>query len=262
MNNSYESSQYSYSGLCIANDDQHWVVTLSLNESIRLMRKHFQNVHNKLPFTMEDYVYFTRHDPGLFILHLKFYHMSNNKKIQSLFWHYFNATLKIKLRQIVGNRQSDLVNSFQSESEILSKYQIDDINEIYQFFLPLIDDYILNIIKSRTRDEGLYYDLSSLKKIQPNEISSRDVNTTITKLAREMSKIVTMELIPKIERQTSFGTVLKICGSNETKIYHRLDCHYVNQIEDNNLIWFRDTEAARKAGYQMCACIAETYNSI
>lgn len=63
----------------------------------------------------------------------------------------------------------------------------------------------------------------------------------------------------KGEQEDSKNTVMQkktgmFVASKNSKIYHRLDCKYVNRIKEENKIWFQSAMEAEKAGYKSHDC--------
>ena len=57
------------------------------------------------------------------------------------------------------------------------------------------------------------------------------------------------EIVEPVEPQYT----IRYAASSESDKYHRLSCHYVDQILDDNLIYFYSESSARRAGYSPCS---------
>jgi len=59
-------------------------------------------------------------------------------------------------------------------------------------------------------------------------------------------EVVEEEPVPE---QTSQG---QFCGSKKSEVYHYPSCHYVDQINPENLVWYVDSADARAQGKRPC----------
>ncbi len=57
---------------------------------------------------------------------------------------------------------------------------------------------------------------------------------------------------PANQTQATPDTVdLKIKGSRKSKIYHLKGCPNYNDLSERNIVWFKTTEEAERAGYRV-----------